>query len=67
MNNAELIIQVSEVSGINTSDCEKVIKAFEQVLENKFAESQGAMNAIDKAYKILNYLRFKNNNSVKKP
>lgn len=65
MNNAELIIKVSEISGINTSDCQKVMKAFEQVLENKLAESQSAMNAIDKAYTILNYFRGKNNNSIK--
>lgn len=53
MNKKETIAKVSQLSGIEYSDCCKVIKALEQVLNEELENSKGVGNAFDKVYKIM--------------
>jgi len=61
MNKIEVIMKVSEKSGINRSDCEKVLDAFEKVFENELSGSKNGMRALDKIYQVLSVFRTKTN------
>ncbi len=56
MNRSEIIANVSEKSGINIPDCEKVMDAFEEILSNEFSR-KNAGNIIDKVMNLLNYIK----------
>lgn len=57
MNKAEVVTKVSQLSGVEYSDCSKVIEALEQVLGNELEDSNGVRNALDKAYKLIGFLK----------
>ncbi|PWA09753.1 hypothetical protein DCC39_12375 [Pueribacillus theae] len=59
MNNTEVMMKVSEVSGINIDDCQKVLNAFEEVLSDELTHSKDVSNAFDKIYKVLSFLKNK--------
>lgn len=59
MNHAEVIEKVSVLSGVDAADCTKVLKAFEQVLEDELSNSKKIGNAFDKIYKLLHYFKNK--------
>jgi len=53
MNKAEVINQVSHLSGIGTDDCVKVIKSLEDVFSHELSHSDRKMKTFDKIYRIL--------------
>lgn len=57
MNNAEVVARVSELSGVNVADCEKVLQALETVLSDELSHSESVGNAFDKIYNVLNYFK----------
>lgn len=57
MNKKEVIEKVSQLSGIELADCNKVIAALEQVLSEELEASDGTRNAFGKIYKLLGFLR----------
>lgn len=59
MNHTEVVAKVSEKSGINMDDCNKVLKAFEEVLGDELAHSKEVGSAFDKVYKILHFFKTK--------
>lgn len=59
MNNSEMIAKVSEKSGVNTEDCQKVLDAFEEVLANELSSSKDIGSAFDKVYNLLGFLKNK--------
>ncbi|GIN20158.1 MAG TPA: hypothetical protein DEO65_05010 [Bacillus bacterium] len=59
MNHADMIAKVSEKSGVNSADCQKVLKSFEDVLSDEISNSKDISGALDKAYKVLSFLKNK--------
>ncbi|MDQ0272745.1 HU family DNA-binding protein [Cytobacillus purgationiresistens] len=59
MNNEELIKKVSENSGVNVDDCERVLNALEDVLDNELSNSKSVAGAFDKIYKLMTYFNKK--------
>ncbi|GGP16848.1 HU family DNA-binding protein [Oceanobacillus neutriphilus] len=59
MNNAEIIKKVSEKSGVNINDCEKVLNALEDALEEELSNSDNVSGAFDKIYKLMTYFNQK--------
>ncbi len=59
MNNQEMVLKVSQKSGINSPDCQKVLDALEQVLNEELENSKGVGDAFDKVYKILSFFKNK--------
>lgn len=57
MNKEEVIIKVSQFSGVEYSDCEKVIEALELVLSEELENSNGIRNAFGKVYKLMGFLK----------
>lgn len=61
MNKTEIISRVSAESGVNATDCEKVLKSFEKVLDDKLSESPSASSVFDKVYRMMSYIHNKKN------
>ena len=59
MNNYELLKKISENSGINIEDCEKVLNALEGVLDDELSNSKNVSGVFDKIYKLMTYLNKK--------
>jgi len=59
MNKKEVVTKVSQLSGIEYSDCCKVIEALEQVLGEELESSDGIRNAFGKVYKLMDLFRNK--------
>lgn len=56
MNKAEVIAQVSEMSGVDAESCEKVLKALQKVLQKELGTSSGGFAAMKKIKAMLTYL-----------
>lgn len=61
MNKAEVILKVSEKSGINEEDCGKVLNAFEVVLSERLSDS--ISGAFYKTYSMTSFIKSKKNNN----
>lgn len=59
MNKSEVVIKVSEKSGINQDDCSKVLNAFEEVLSGQLSDSKSISSAFDKIYSVLSFIKNK--------
>lgn len=59
MNNYELLKKISDDTGINIDDCEKVLNALEDVLDEELSNSKSASGAFDKIYKLMTYFNKK--------
>ena len=59
MNKAEVILRISEKSGIVQDDCKKVLDAFEEVLSDRL--SHCINNAFYKTYSMTNPTKCENN------
>lgn len=57
MNKQEVITKVAQLSGIEYSDCDKVIEALEQVLSEELENSNGIRNAFGKVHKLMGFLK----------
>ncbi|MDU1891489.1 MAG: HU family DNA-binding protein [Dysgonomonas sp.] len=57
MNKTEVIEKVSQLSGVEASDCTKVLNALEQVLNNELEASGSIRNFVGKLYKLLSILK----------
>jgi Bacterial DNA-binding protein. len=57
MNKQEVITKVSQLSGVEYSDCCRVIEALEQVLSEELEASDGLRNAFGKVYQLLEFLK----------
>lgn len=57
MNNRELVMKTSELSGIGYTDCEKVLKALEKVMSDELEESKGAKSIFEKLYNLMTILK----------
>lgn len=58
-NHNDVIMKVSELSGINVDDCQHVIVALEQVLSDELSHSKNVSGAFNKVYTILHFLKGK--------
>lgn len=54
MNRTELTAEVSRLPGVSTADCDKVLEALEQVLNDKLASSKGIKSAFGKIHELMN-------------
>lgn len=63
MNKAEVILKVSEKSGINEDDCKKILNAFEEVLSDRLSDSKG-VSVFETVYKIMSFIKSKKENKV---
>lgn len=61
MNKTEMTTKISERSGVAMEDCQKVVDAFEEVLNEELLNSKDIGNAFDKIYKLLSFFKNKNN------
>lgn len=59
MNNTEMVAKVSEKSGVNMNDCQKVLDAFEEVLSDELAHSEDVSSAFEKVYSVLHFFKNK--------
>lgn len=59
MNKKEIILKVSQHSGIDEDTCEKVLKALEDVLGDELGHSKGGRDAFDKVYKLMGFFKEK--------
>lgn len=59
MNKQDLVIKVSEKSGINQDDCTKVLNAFEEVFSNRLSDSNSISGAFDKIYNVISFIKNK--------
>lgn len=57
MNKTNLIIKISEISGVDTHNCKKVLDAFEKALDNELSNLGCAEKAFDKIYKMMSFIR----------
>jgi len=57
MNRTEIILKLSEESGVNIDDCGKVINSLERILDEELSSSQGILKAIDKVYGLVSRFR----------
>lgn len=61
MNKTALIKRVSEISGVKAEECDKVLKAMEQALEENLSESKRPSEIFDKVYRIMSFIQQKEN------
>ena len=59
MNQSEIVQKVSQRSGVALSDCEKVIKALEEVLGEELSDSGSVGGAFDKVYRVMSFFKGK--------
>lgn len=59
MNHKNVIKKISDKTGVSEKDCELVLNALEDVLEEDLASSKHVGNAVDKIYNLLGYLKGK--------
>lgn len=59
MNKKDVLTNVAKISEVDIADCEKVITAFEKVLENEFSSSEGLSSAFNKFCKLINVFKIK--------
>lgn len=59
MTKEEVVLKVSEKSGINEDDCKKVLDAFEEVVSNHISDSKGVSAAFETIYKIMSFIKNK--------
>lgn len=57
MNNQEVMTKISQLSGIEYSDCCRVIKALEQILSEELESSKGTRNAFGKIHRLMVFLK----------
>lgn len=57
MNKKEVVIKASQLSGVEYSDCDKVIEALERVLSEELKTSNGTRNAFGKVHKLMGFLK----------
>ncbi|MDR1403511.1 MAG: hypothetical protein LBJ60_07425 [Tannerellaceae bacterium] len=57
MNKREVVARASQLSGVEYSDCCKVVEALEQVLNDGLEASGGVKNALEKAYNLIGFLK----------
>lgn len=50
------------MSGVNLTECEKVQDSFEVIFSNELSQSGGAINAFDKIYKVMSFIKSKKDN-----
>lgn len=59
MEHRQLVEKISHKTGINQEDCNLVLNALEDVLEEDLASSKNIGSAADKIYNIIGYFRNK--------
>jgi len=57
MKKSEVILQVSEISGIDTVSCQKVLKALEQVFEQELSVSKKKEGWFNTAFNVMNFIK----------
>ncbi|WP_185155774.1 hypothetical protein [Dysgonomonas sp. 521] len=57
MNKQEVVAKVSQLSGVEYSDCYKVIEALELVLSEELEASNGIRKAFGKVHKLMDFLK----------
>ena len=57
MNKTNVIRKVSDISGVDSLACAKVLDALEKVLNTELESSKGIGNAFDKIYKVMSLFR----------
>jgi len=57
MNKTSVVRNVSEMSGVDSLICVKVLDALERILNTELASSKGIGNAFDKIYKVMSLFR----------
>lgn len=62
MDKAEVVLKVSEKSGIDEDDCRKVLDAFEEVVSNHLSDSKGVGAAFETVYKMMSFIKNNKNN-----
>lgn len=65
MNKTEVILNVSEKSGVKPDDTRKVLEAFEEVFNERLSNSKGINCAFDKVYSIMSFIKNKKDNNQK--
>jgi len=61
MNKSEVIISVSQRTGISPEDCEKVLDAFEEVFNDELENKKWKGRTFDKVYRVMSYFYNKRN------
>lgn len=64
MNKKEVVTKVSQLSGIEYSDCNKVIEALERVLSEELEATNGIRNAFGKVHKLMEFLKKKSETTL---
>ncbi|MBY7142624.1 HU family DNA-binding protein [Virgibacillus sp. NKC19-3] len=59
MNHVELMSKISESTGVSITDCEKVLNALENVLDDELSNSTSVSGAFDKIYKLMTFFNKK--------
>jgi len=59
MKKSETIEKIAQLSGVELTDCDKVLKALEQVLNEELKSSSGLKNAFGKIYRLLSFFENK--------
>lgn len=59
MNNAKVIIQVSQKSGINKEDCTKVLNSLEDVISQELSEKRWKKTLFGTVYRMLTFIKNK--------
>lgn len=65
MNKTEVILNVSEKSGVKPDDTRKVLEAFEEVFNERLSNSKVINSAFDKVYSIMSFIKNKKDNNQK--
>lgn len=59
MNHDELIQRISERTGVDTGSCDKVIRAFEDVLNEGLSEKEWKSRMFDRVVQMMNSVKAK--------
>jgi len=57
MNKKETMIKISDLSGIEYSDCCKVIETLEQILSKELDASNGIRSTFNRVHKLMEFLK----------
>lgn len=59
MNNAKVIIQVSQKSGISKEDCKKLLDSLEDVISQELSEKGWKKTLFGTVYRMLSFVKNK--------
>ncbi len=59
MNKKDMVLRLSQKSGVGLPECQKVLDALEETLNEELASSKSFSDGFDKIYKLISFFKGK--------